>query len=364
MALVACGASHAALPPVQLGESVPLETKLDHPDVPNAPDVWLDMIGSAKRSIDLGEFYVSDRPASKMHTVLEAIERAAARGVHVRLLVDQTFYAKYPEVPDAWARRANMEVRHLDLSPGVLHAKYFVVDGREAWIGSQNFDWRSLEHIVEMGARVRTPNVVRATDAIFDADWALAGGAPFRLDVARFSDEIDQGTITLGASPKKLVTRNLWDLPRLVSWIGATTSTLRVQVLTYKTKSRDGSAFPDLDDAVRAAAKRGVRVELLVSTWGEKDDAVRALASAPNVSVRVLDVPKFSAGDIPFARVAHSKWAVFDTSRAWVGTSNWEGDYFYASRNLGLFFDHGRVPRELNSVFDSEWTSPYTRGLH
>src|SRR6185312_15330633 len=162
-----------------------------------------------------------------------------------------------------------------------------------------------------------------------------AGGKPFRLEVGPLSD----GSITLGASPKKLVPENLWDLPRLLAWIGETQKSLRVQTLTYKTKNRDGSAFHDLDDAIRAAAARGASVELLTSTWNEKDEAVLALAKTPNVAVRVLDIPKFSGGDIPFARVTHAKFAIFDGTRAWLGTSNWEGDYFFASRNLSLFFD-------------------------
>ncbi len=352
---------------------MPLETELDHAWVPNAPDVWLDMIRSAARTLDLAEFYVSDAPGSRLHAVLEEIERAAARGVHVRLLVDETFYAKYPEIPDAWAHRANMETRRIDLRPGVLHAKYFVVDGREAFVGSQNFDYRSLEHIVEMGARVRTPHVVATLAAIFRADWDVAGGGAFHLEAPLFADKIDGGEIILGASPKKLVPESLWDLPRLLSWMNATTSTLRVEVLTYKIKTRHGGDFHDLDDAMRAAAKRGVHVELLVSTWGEKDDAVTSLAREPNVEVRVLDIPKFSGGDIPFARVAHAKYALFDAdpsergrnenARAWVGTSNWEGDYFFQSRNVGLFFEHGSVPGELARTFAAVWRSPYARRL-
>ncbi len=370
--LAACSSSRpparvSPIPPhaldAELAESVPLETKLDHAWVPNAPDVWLDMIRGATRSLDLAEFYVSDAPGSKLHAVLDEVERAAARGVHVRLLVDETFYAKYPEIPDAWSHHPNMEMRRADMRPGVLHAKYFVVDGREAYVGSQNFDYRSLEHIVEMGVRVRTPNVVSTLEAIFRADWDVAGGAPFHLEATRSSDKIDGGEIILGASPKKLVPESLWDLPRLLSWINATTSKLRVEVLTYKIKTRHGDDFHDLDDALRAAAKRGVHVELLVSTWGEKDDAVVALAHEPNVEVRVLDIPKFSGGDIPFARVAHAKYALFDEARAWVGTSNWEGDYFFQSRNVGLFFEHGSVPSDLARVFDDVWSGPYARRI-
>lgn len=351
----------APVPLVELGESVPLETRLGHPGVADAANVWLAMLAGATRSIDLAEFYVSDQPGSKLHEVLDAITRAAARGVHVRLLVDAAFYAKYPQIPDAWAKTANMEVRRLDLRPGVLHAKYFVVDGRDAWVGSQNFDWRSLEHIVELGARVRTTHTVDALEAIFDADWRAAGGRPFHLDRSPTRDAAAGGTLELLASPERLVPAALWDLPRLVSWIGTTRSTLRVQVLTYKTKTREGREFRDLDDAVRAAAGRGVHVELLVSTWSEKADAVTSLATTPNVEVRVLDIPKYSRGDIPFARVTHAKLAVFDGARAWLGTGNWEGDYFTQSRNVSLFFDRGAVPGELARFFDEEWRSLYAR---
>jgi len=256
----------------------------------------------------------------------------------------------------------NMEVRRADMRPGVLHAKYFVVDDREVYVGSQNFDWRSLEHIVEMGARVRTPNVTKTLEALFEADWNVAGGGgTFSMNLGRFEDRIDGGAITLGASPKKITPDALWELPRLLDWIGHTTSTLRVSVLTYKIKTRHDGDFHDLDDAVRAAAKRGVHVELIVSAWNEKDDAVLDLAKTPNVEVRVLDIPKLSTRDIPFARVTHAKYALFDEGRAWVGTSNWEGDYFFQSRNVSLFFEHGRVPSDLARAFSDVWSSSYAR---
>jgi phosphatidylserine/phosphatidylglycerophosphate/cardiolipin synthase-like enzyme len=372
--LIAC-ASHAPAAPitphasravVELAESVPLETTLDHAEIPNAPDVWLDMIKAATHTIDLAEFYVSDDPNSKssrLRAVLDEVERAAARGVHVRLLCDETFYAKYPEIPDAWSHRANMEMRRYDLRPGVLHAKYFIVDDRDAYLGSQNFDWRSLEHIVEMGVRIDTPRVVADLAAIFRADWNAAGGAPFHLDAMPLEDQVDGGDVIFGASPKKLVPESMWDLPRLVKWIGDTTGTLRIQTLTYKTKNRDGSEFHDLDDAVRAAAARGVHVKLLVSEWNAKDAAVISLGHVANVEARALVIPPFSGGEIPFARVAHAKYALFDEGRAWVGTSNWEGDYFFASRNVGVFLEHVGDIGALARAFEDEWSGKYARKI-
>jgi phosphatidylserine/phosphatidylglycerophosphate/cardiolipin synthase-like enzyme len=58
---------------------------------------------------------------------------------------------------------------------------------------------------------------------------------------------------------------------------------------------------------------------------------------------------------VPFARVAHAKYLVVDGARAWVGTSNWERDYFYASRNVGLVVEGGPLPRRLEAFFDDNW---------
>ena len=164
----ACGtAALQVVPPasldvdsVTLVETAPVETTLDHPSIPEASDVWPEMIGRARTSLDIAEFYVSDMPGSRLGPVLEAIEHAADRGVHVRLLVEESFYGKYPESVQRLGRHAGIETRRFDLHAtmgGILHAKYFVVDRTDAYVGSQNLDYRSLEHIQEMGVRIHSP---------------------------------------------------------------------------------------------------------------------------------------------------------------------------------------------------------------
>ena len=142
---------------LELVESSPVETVLDHPDIPDAKNVWPAMIAAASHSIDFAEFYASNQPGSSLEGVIQAIEKAASRGVRVRFLSEKKFYQTYPETLDRLATRNGIEVRRYpgaELAGGVLHAKYFMVDGREAFVGSQNFDWRSLEHIQELGVRV------------------------------------------------------------------------------------------------------------------------------------------------------------------------------------------------------------------
>jgi len=365
-----------APPPVEIVESPPAETPLDHADVPNAADVWVEMIRGAKKTLDIAHFYISNAPGSKLEPVLAAIEEAAARGVRVRLLMDAKFYAKYPESVDRLGAREGIEVRKLDLGPkgGVLHAKYFIVDGGEVYLGSQNMDWRALEHIHEIGARIRVPEVDAAFVRVFELDWASAGGASapppgdakvdFRATVA-FGDE--KATLLPAASPKDLLPPGVaWDLPELLARIDGASRSVDVQVLTYGTKTRSGATWTELDDALRRAAGRGVAVRMLVSDWSKREkslEPLRALARVPGISIHFIVIPQSSSGFIPFARVAHAKYMIVDGKRAWIGTSNWEGDYFTSSRNVSLFVDGETLAGRLDRIFEDAFGGPLAEPL-
>lgn len=359
---------------VEVVESWPLGTQLDHPRVPDASDVWPEMIARAEHTLDFAQFYASeaegsDLEGSKLTAVLVRIEEAVKRGVRVRFLVDASFADKYPATLADLERRGVL-VKKLDvgkLMGGVLHAKYFVVDGTEAFVGSQNFDWRALAHIQEIGVRVRGQHVALLA-AVFADDWKSAGGTDEGSDAGAlvYGDGTSDGAlVTLAASPEgHLPPGAPWDLPMLVELLKNAKARLDVQLLTYGTKNRDGSAFTTLDDELRLAAARGVRVRLLVSHWAVKPGSaskasLEALARVPNVEVHVLTIPPVPGRDIPFARVAHAKYAVADGISTWVGTSNWEGDYFLKSRNVSVFVRGGKVARTLLEIFEGGWGEPY-----
>jgi len=360
---------------VELVETAPVETTLDHADIREAAVVWPEMIDAAKKTVDLAEFYASDaegdaEKTSRLGPVLSAIERAIRRGVHVRFLLDKSFLPKYPATVGR-LQAARAEVRAIDAAMfygGVQHAKYIVVDGEESFVGSQNFDWRALEHIQEMGARVRSRAFARDLLDVFETDWALAGSSPRPPSRAGTSVRAASGEILeLTASPRGFVPDEArWDLSRLVALLDGAKASVAIQVLTYATTNRDKSPFTTLDEAVRRAAARGVRVHLLVSHWGYKGHArtaVDELAKTPGVEIRVLEIPRWSGGEIPFARVAHAKFMVVDDHVAWIGTSNWEGDYFLRTRNVALVATGGALPPRLARVFDDDWSSAYAKPL-
>ncbi|MDP2306252.1 MAG: phospholipase D-like domain-containing protein [Pseudomonadota bacterium] len=363
---------------LMLVESWPVETTLDHPGIPDASDVWVALFDGAKSSVDLGEFYVATEPGSRLELVLAALTRAADRGVKVRLAADAKFAKTYPETLASLDAHAQIEVRKLDLEPstgGVLHAKYFIVDGRVAYVGSQNFDWRSLSHVQELGFTVDEPRVVDVYERVFAIDWAVAGGASVvdALAAAPVVDPLVEGAsvnvgvgtalVTPVASPTGLLgDERLWDLPYLLGAIGGARTRIRLQALSYERVGYDKIEWTALDEALRAAAGRGVAVELIVADWsksGDKLKSVQGLMGVPGITVKFASIPEASTGFVSFARVVHSKYITVDGAWSWIGTSNLSRDYFYGSRNVGIVTRGAPLATQLDAYFDTLWTSSY-----
>ncbi|MDA1266866.1 MAG: phospholipase D-like domain-containing protein [Planctomycetota bacterium] len=366
---------------VRLVESVPLETNLDHADVPQTADVWLELIRGANEEIVLSHFYAATKAGSVLDEVIAALEDAGERGIRVRFLVAETFRETYPLVPAQLSDMANVEVRWIDYGAlaggGVLHAKYMVVDGRETFLGSPNFDFRAMDQIQELGLHLSSPRFARCALDVFEGDWAAAGGedapwqraargmAPFSMQLIALQAGAADGTtrVTPAFSPRgHLPDGALWDLPQLIRLIDSAEVSVRAQVLTYDAVGYDREYFPDLEHALRAAAARGVRVQLLVADWGKRRgivEGLQSLACLENLEVRFVVIPDHSAGFEPFSRVAHAKLLVVDEARAWVGSSNWERSYFTTSRNLGAVLEGRAFGTRLAGWFDCTWASDY-----
>jgi phosphatidylserine/phosphatidylglycerophosphate/cardiolipin synthase-like enzyme len=261
------------------------------------------------------------------------------------------------------------EVRSFDLagvSNGILHAKYFLVDGREAFVGSQNFDWRALEHIHELGVRTTDERIVARLSELFAVDWRFAG--EHQLPALRAAPPLTaRPAVELVASPPFLTPRDIRpSIDALVELLNGAKESVRAQMLTYSPISGQDHYWPLLDNALRAAAVRGVKVRLLVSDWvlgGRALPHLKALGLIPNLEVRVASIPEAAAGHIPFARTIHSKYLVVDGTTLALGTSNWEASYFDESRNVELLFRDSPLANQAAAIFDRLWNSCYAFAL-
>ncbi|MFT9091670.1 MAG: phospholipase D-like domain-containing protein, partial [Gluconacetobacter sp.] len=171
--------AESAAPTFRIVESVPEESIYGEPGVPRTQPVWLDMIRHAHHTIDVAQFYIADKAGRAMSAVIEALIERADAGIQVRLVVDDSFLKETAPVLERLKPIHNIQIETLPtqrLTGGVLHAKFMIIDGRQVFVGSQNWDWRALEEIHEIGAAIEDTAIAGSFESAFDTLWALGGG--------------------------------------------------------------------------------------------------------------------------------------------------------------------------------------------
>ena len=378
------GTAHAefSIPGFELVQTAPLETTLTNADLRDPVTVWSELFDGAKKEIVIGQFYVAAKPGTPFDKVLASLAAAGQRGVRIRFLLDAKGAGPNLSDPATLAQLKaipNLELRIIDVNKltgnGIVHAKYLVVDGATAYIGSQNFDWRSFSHIHETGLRISEPRVVAETQAVFDQDWAAqaviaAGGKPAVLNRATVAADLARGAFLL-ASPNAYNPPGVGDsesgLPALLA---QAQSEVRIQLLDYAPLSygpnRTRPYYAVIDNALRAAAARGVKIKLMVSNWNTEAPALaylKSLSLLPNIEIRIVTLPQASSGFIPFARVIHTKTMSIDGKLAWVGTSNWSGGYMDLSRNLEVVLRNEKMAQRIAALHEQAWSSAYAQPI-
>ena len=123
-----------------------------------------ELLDSARTTLDVVNPYVTDRG------MIRRIERAARRGVRVRLFV--------PKDANNWACAAAQHFHHpalLDAGvrileyPTMLHAKAFVRDGEDVLAGTCNLEAWSLKRFFEIDLLVRSPALAAQFEERFSA---------------------------------------------------------------------------------------------------------------------------------------------------------------------------------------------------
>ncbi|NXC03571.1 PLD3 Phospholipase, partial [Orthonyx spaldingii] len=125
---------------------------------PSTFDTWLELLGTAARSVDIASFYwtltnedtrTHEPTAAQGERVLAELLRLPQRGVAVRVAVSAPS-AKAPLADLQALERSGAAVRAVDLprlTGGILHTKFWLVDGVHLYVGSANMDWRSLTQV-------------------------------------------------------------------------------------------------------------------------------------------------------------------------------------------------------------------------
>lgn len=364
----------------ELVYTTPVETTLVNTDLRDPVTVWCEMLDAAKAEIVIAQFYVAGKTGTSLDKVIAHLAAAGERGVKIRFLMEE----KGKSASDMATIERLKKIPHLDFrfmefgklrGQGIIHAKYIVVDDAIAYVGSQNFDWRSLSHIHETGLRISDGVMVRQLRNIFDIDWQaqrlLAEGktVPSLNQSVVLADNTQAAYLV--ASPNAFNPPGVGDSEsELVRLLATATSEVRITLLDYVPLSyaagRQRPYYAVIDNAIRAALARGVKVKLMVSNWNTDEPAIhhlKSLAILPGMEIKIVTLPQASSGFIPFARVIHSKTMSIDGKLAWVGTSNWSGGYLDNSRNLEIVLRNEAMAKRLADLHEQTWQSPYAQPL-
>lgn len=279
----------------------------------------LEEIDAAKESIDLEVYLLSDEE------VIAALERAHARGVHVRVMLEQHPFGGSGTTPAVFARlqQAGIDIRWTNPAFTFSHIKLFVVDRKTAVIMNQNLSGTSFTKNREFGAVSTRPDDVTAALAIFEADWTRGA-------------EPDPGPLVVSPTNAR---------KQLVGLIDGTTRALDV----YAEVMRD----PAIMDALKRAAGRGVEVRLVMSgREGDDNSKERAALAAAGVQVHLVN------------RVyIHAKMLLADGERAYIGSQNFTATSLDQNRELGLILDDPVALSRLERNFANDFAAGRPEGV-
>jgi cardiolipin synthase len=129
-------------------------------------------IASAKRALEITSAYFAPRPA-----FLEALVKAAERGVRVRIIVPGPHIDK--ELVRVAGRSTYQQLLEAGIGiweyqPTMLHAKTLVVDGGWSSVGSVNFDNRSFQLHDEATLCVQDDSFAARLQQVFERDLERA----------------------------------------------------------------------------------------------------------------------------------------------------------------------------------------------
>jgi cardiolipin synthase len=132
---------------------------------------FINMISCAKKSV-----YITTPYLIIDYNLTSAIRNASLRGVDVRIVV--------PHIPDkkiifgmtrsSYKTLLEAGVKIYEYTPGFIHSKQVLIDGELAFVGTINFDYRSLIHHYECGVVVLGNDTAQSILADFESVFAVS----------------------------------------------------------------------------------------------------------------------------------------------------------------------------------------------
>lgn len=368
---------------------------------------WKELLSMATEEVEVASFYwtltgedinvnsSSDIPGRE---ILQELGELPSRNLSVRL-VTSIPTVRNNSTDLKLLKQKGVHVREVNfgrLMKGVLHSKFWIVDRKHMFVGSANMDWRALTQVKELGVVLyNCSSLAEDLHKIFQSYWVMGHfnsslpepwPAKYDTDINQHhpllvkSGNVSSRFYLTGSPPPFCPLSRTQDLEAILSIISEAHHFVDVAVMEYFPSTRFEKPrrfWPPIDDAIRAAAfERKVKIRMLISCGLDSDPAMlpflHSLASMDSphqnisIEIKMYIVPVGNQTDIPYSRVNHNKYMVTDKV-AYIGTSNWSGDYFVTTAGVGLVVSqHAPHPvwktalqSQLRAVFDRDWHSEF-----
>jgi len=282
------------------------------------------ILDRAQHTIFVDSYILTDR------RVIRALERAAAQGVSVYVMLEERALGMgtQPVKLANELRAAGIEYRPAPHYFALDHIKLIVVDDRLALISSANLSKSAFTVNRDLLLVDSARDDVRSVSALFRSDWD-------RLPVPA----IDQHLVVSPINARSTIQNLL--------------GSARHSISMYAEEINDSA----VENEMRREAARGISVRALVPNR----QAVKGTGAllAAGVRLRALSAP-----------YVHAKMIVVDGSEAYVGSENISSQSLDRNREVGLLVQGGLVARLSRlfdrdwsrAVFDKQWRTRYTSG--
>jgi cardiolipin synthase len=314
-------------------------------------------IDSARTSVELASYIFRADETGKRF--IDALARARARGVAVRVLIDGVgggffFSAAYRRL-----RRKNVRTERflhsvwpwkmplLDLR---LHKKALIIDGELAFVGGLNI---GAENVVARSPRAPVRDVhfrlvgtvVRQILDDFDNDWSFATGTEF-LENPRSSASdplIASGARAISSGPDQTVDQLVLVL---LSAITSARESIRIATPYFLPEER-------ILTALQLATLRGIAVTVVMPA--ASDHRVFAWASQAHIRPLLETGCSLWRSPPPFD---HSKLMTIDDEWSLIGSANWDSRSLRLNFELTIELYDAVFARRLSAVIDEKCVEP------
>jgi phosphatidylserine/phosphatidylglycerophosphate/cardiolipin synthase-like enzyme len=273
------------------------------------------LIAGARHTVDLTMYELEDTQAEA------ALAADAARGVDVRVILNSSYTQSDNDAAFVYLQAHSVHVHWASSRYALTHQKTLVIDTAVSVVMTLNWTSRYYYDTRDVAVIDRSPADIAAIQATFNADYDGAAITPSQGD--------------------DLVWSPTTSLDSLLGLIDGATRSLYVE-----NEEMDNS---DITDALIAAARRGVDVEVCMTNSSSWTAAFRELSEA-GVHVRVYSPNA--------ALYIHAKVLVRDpgssNQEAFAGSQNFSTESLRYNRELGVVIRSTALIGQLASMIEGD----------